>query len=65
LQQTEGARLVRADAVLHARDRLALEPHHQHRGDETDDEDHEHLHEDDEEWCPQEIALEKRIDGQE
>ena len=51
-----GPALFGADAVLHAGDDLALEPHHQHRADEADDEDDDDLDEDDEDVAEVEIA---------
>ena len=49
LEESEGTSLVRADPVLHPGDDLALEPHHEHRDDETNDKHDQHLdqHEDD------------------
>ena len=43
LQHAERPGLVGPDPVLHAGDDLALEPDHEHRPDEADDEDDDHL----------------------
>ena len=48
LEKSERTGLVGSDAVLHSCDCLALEPHHEHRGNETHDEDDENLQQDDE-----------------
>ena len=61
LQQPEGSGAVRADAVLHVGDDLALEPDHQHHRDEQDAEGDEHLHDDDEEHGEADAVGEERI----
>ena len=49
LQDAEGTRPVRPDAVLHVGDDLALEPDHQHDRDEEHDEGDDDLHDGDDE----------------
>ena len=51
-----GPALFGPDAVLHAGDHLALEPDHQHRRDETDDEDDDHLQQHDPHVAEREIV---------
>ena len=62
LQDAERTGLVRADAVLHPGDDLALEPDHQHRADEADDEDHQDLEQHDEDVAERQVTEQQWVE---
>ena len=64
LQHAERPGPVRADAVLHVADDLALEPDHQHRGDQQEREHDDGLDHDDEDDGQVDVAGEQRVGGE-
>ena len=52
---------VRADPVLHVADELALEPDHQHHGDQQEGEGHDDLEQDDDDVADGDVAGEQRV----
>src|ERR687897_323544 len=63
LQDAERSGLVRPDAVLHPGDDLALEPDHEHGGNEPEAEDDEDLDGDDDDRRPLEPTDEERVEA--
>ena len=61
LQQTPWAGLVGSDAVLHASNHFAFEPHHQHGGHKAHHKNDKHFHQDDEKWGPQQLAIKQWV----
>ena len=64
LEHAEGAGQVGSDTVLHVRHELALEPDHQHGGQQQQHEDDDHLGHDHGDDAPLELARQHRILGE-